>query len=62
MMYILSIVIWQTLNPAATHTVVVSGLPLDACQSLADKINMPRLFPHVVTGSATCIEDPAAYH
>jgi hypothetical protein len=54
-MFALSIVIWMTANPAAgTHTIVTEPMPMEACMSLADKINLPRIFPHVVTGKATC--------
>ena len=57
-MYVLSIVIWQTFNPAAgTHTVVTTAMPIEACLSLADKINMPRIFPHAVTGEARCLPE-----
>ena len=54
-MFTLSIVVWMTATPAGgLHTVTSTPMPMEVCMSMADKINMPRIFPHVASGKATC--------
>ena len=49
-MFTLAITVWLTANPAAPpHIVYSSPTPWSVCAGMADKLNIPLLFPREIS-------------
>jgi hypothetical protein len=57
-MFILAITLWQ-FDGIASHVVYTDPMPLEACEVLEAKVNIPLLFsPAPVNAQAVCIAAP----
>ena len=55
-MFTLAITVWLTANPAAPpHIVYSSPTPWSVCAGMADKLNIPLLFPREISMRADCL-------
>jgi hypothetical protein len=55
-LYVLAITVWLTGNPTApAHVVHSEPMPVLVCEALADKLNIPLLFPKQVSAQAVCV-------
>jgi hypothetical protein len=56
MLYVLAVAATLTADPTINHTIHTEPMPLQVCQDMADKVNIPLLFPRQVTfGNAVCV-------
>jgi hypothetical protein len=56
MMYVLAVAATLTADPTINHIIHTEPMPLQVCQDMADKVNIPLLFPKQVTfGNAVCV-------
>jgi hypothetical protein len=55
-MFKIALTIWLTANPLLYDTVYASPMPFEVCQAVANKLNLPLLFPQQFSGRAVCVD------